>query len=264
MEAYYTVVAYVLSGIVGLCVGSFLNVVIYRVPNNMSVAFPASHCPKCDYVLKWYDNIPVVSYCILHGKCRSCGDKISFRYTAVEILNTVLWLASTLMFYKTSKLYWIAMLILSSSLICVSFIDLEHKIIPDRFQLIMLGAAVLALVADKENWLAHVIGGVACFLMFWLLGYLVGKAVGREALGGGDIKLAGVMGLFLGWQSIIIAMLAATFSSLIVIVISKAINKEAEEEFPFGPFLAFGFLIAAFFGDKIINAYITFLLGGLV
>ena len=94
METVYLVFTYVLTGLLGLCIGSFLNVVIYRVPLGMSVVYPPSHCPKCDYKLKWYDNIPVLSYCLLGGKCRSCGEHISFRYTVVELANMLLWLAS--------------------------------------------------------------------------------------------------------------------------------------------------------------------------
>ena len=102
MEHFYLICAYVLSGILGLCVGSFLNVVIYRWPNNMSIAKPSSHCPTCKYELRWYDNIPVLSYLMLGGKCRSCKTHISFRYTAVEVANTVLWLLCAFLFWRHS------------------------------------------------------------------------------------------------------------------------------------------------------------------
>ena len=100
MDEYILIVTYILAGLVGLCVGSFLNVVIYRVPNDMSLAKPASHCPKCGYVLHWYDNIPILSYLMLGGKCRKCKEHISIRYTLVEIFNMLLWLLSVYLFWE--------------------------------------------------------------------------------------------------------------------------------------------------------------------
>ena len=105
MDVYYLVVAYVFAGLFGICIGSFLNVVIYRVPNGMSVAFPGSHCPKCGYQLKWYDNIPVLSYLMLGGKCRGCKERISPRYATVELANMLLWLLSVALFWERSIVF---------------------------------------------------------------------------------------------------------------------------------------------------------------
>ena len=127
IETYYLIVTYVLFGLFGLCVGSFLNVVIYRLPNGMSLAKPNSHCPKCKYELRWYDNIPVISYLMLGGKCRSCKTHISFRYTAVELANMIMWLASALLFWERSVVMAIIYAIVSSLFICIFFIDLEDR-----------------------------------------------------------------------------------------------------------------------------------------
>ena len=140
MNQYYLIVTYILAGLFGVCVGSFLNVVIYRVPNGMSIAFPASHCPKCNYELKWYDNIPVLSYILLGGKCRGCKECISPRYTAVELANMIMWLV----FWEKSIVFAVVAAIASSLMICVFFIDLEHKLVFDRF-VVMIG--VLGIVS---------------------------------------------------------------------------------------------------------------------
>ena len=135
MDNYYLIVTYILAGLIGLCVGSFLNVVIYRVPNEMSLSKPRSHCPKCDCVLHWYDNIPILSYIMLGGKCRNCKESISIRYTLVEILNMLLWILSVYLFYEVSIVYCIISMICCSLLICVFFIDLEHMLIFNRFSI---------------------------------------------------------------------------------------------------------------------------------
>ena len=148
----------VLTALLGLCVGSFLNVVIYRVPNGMSIAMPPSHCPKCGYKLKWYDNIPVLSYLILGGKCRSCKEPISPRYTIVELLNMLLWLLFALSFHD-NIFYLVVCCLAASTLVVIAFIDLEHMLIFDRFQIIMLALGVLAIFADPSVvWWERMIG----------------------------------------------------------------------------------------------------------
>ena len=126
MDTYFTVVAYIMASVVGLCVGSFLNVVIYRLPNKMSLAFPPSHCTSCDYTLKWYDNIPVISWLMLGGKCRKCKQPISVRYTVVEAANTAFWLLSVALFWKESPLYAVVCAVACSLLICVFYSHQNH------------------------------------------------------------------------------------------------------------------------------------------
>lgn len=201
METAYLVFTYILTGLLGLCIGSFLNVVIYRVPLGMSVVYPPSHCPKCDYKLKWYDNIPVLSYCLLGGKCRGCGEHISFRYTVVELANMLLWLASVFLFFSFDAygiIKTVCVMVLSSVLICVFFIDLEHKIIPDRFSVILAVLGVILTVSDAlltdGRWTDHLIGFAVGGGFFLLIYYLALWIYKREGLGFGDVKLMAAAG----------------------------------------------------------------------
>lgn len=245
--------------------GSFLNVVIYRVPNKLSVAKPASHCPTCKEKIKWYDNIPILSYILLGGKCRNCKTHIPFRYTAVEILNTLLWLLCGYMFYEKSVIYSVIVMLAISAFLCVFFIDLENMIIPDRFQIIILVLGIAAIFFDysaysgREHWLSNIIGGVAAFGVFYLIGLIGGKIAKREALGGGDIKLAGVMGLFLGWQKLLLAMIIASVSACVVILITNIKSKEKGKEYPFAPFLSAGFILTVLFGNGLLDWYFSLL-----
>lgn len=252
-----------MAGIIGLCVGSFLNVVIYRVPLGMSVAKPASHCPTCSKPIKWYDNIPVLSYTLLGGKCRNCKTHIPFRYTAVEISNALLWLLSVRCFLCDGILPALIAMALSSVLICVLFIDLENMIIPDRFQIILAVLGIIAAVTDKSDFggkfaLSHIIGCVVGFAVFALVALVFTKITGAEALGGGDVKLAAVMGLFLGWQKLLLAVFIASLSASVLLIILKYKNNDGKTKgYPFAPFLSAGFLIAHFFGGAVINSYIS-------
>ena len=166
MGEYIKAVFILMSGILGLCVGSFLNVVIYRIPEGLSLSYPPSHCPSCNYKLKWYDNIPVLSYLMLGGKCRGCRGHISFRYTAVEILNTLLWILSAYI-YRENMPYGIISMIMISVFVSVFFIDLERGIIPDRFHIIIAVASIAALFFDKSTGiLSHFIGLLASGAIF--------------------------------------------------------------------------------------------------
>ena len=258
-ESYYIAVTFILAGLCGLCVGSFLNVVIYRVPNKMSLISPPSHCPQCESRIKWYDNIPVVSYCILGGKCRVCKEHIPFRYTFVECMNTLLWLMCAALFMD-NLLYMFLSMTVCSVCICVFFIDSEHLIIPDRFNLILLAAGVLSVFIDTEyDWISHLIGFGAAAAVFLLVGFAVGFFKKREALGGGDVKFAACAGLILGWQKFILMMLIASISSCIWFMIKSRI--ESVEEAAFGPFLSAGLASALLFGSYVINWYYSLIVG---
>ena len=260
MEKYYLICVYVLSGILGLCVGSFLNVVIYRLPHNMSLAKPGSHCPSCKYELHWYDNIPVLSYLMLGGKCRKCKTHISFRYTAVELANTLLWLLCVFLFWEKSIPLACIYIIVLSVFICVFFIDLEHQIIFDRFQIILLVLGVASIFFDKDfGWLSHVIGGVVGFAVFYLISWGFEKLCGKEGLGGGDVKLAGVVGLLLGWERLLLGLLIATIPAAVIMLILSKGKKGENRQFPFAPFLVVGFGASMLFGTQIIGWYLALL-----
>lgn len=254
---------YILAAVLGLCVGSFLNVVIYRVPLEMSLATPGSHCPRCGYALRWYDNIPVLSWLILGGKCRKCREPISVRYTVVELANMVLWLLSAVLFWKESIVYACVCALVCSVLICIFFIDLEHMLIYNRFTISIALCGVAAMFTDgyTKPW-DHVIGLVAGAVVFAVVYYGALRLLGQEGLGLGDVKLAAAAGLLLGWQKLILAMLIASVAgSVILMTLRRVRNDEKGREYPFGPFIVAGMAAAMLFGSPILNWYVALLCG---
>ena len=260
MDNYYLIVAYILAGVVGLCVGSFLNVVIYRLPSKMSLAKPGSHCPSCGYTLRWYDNIPQLSYLTLGGKCRKCKTRISPRYALVELANGVLWVLCVALFWEKSIPLACIYALVFSVFICVFCIDLEHKIIFDRFQVMLLILGVASIFIDRDySWVSHVIGGVASFGLFFLVSWVFKKISNRDGLGGGDVKLVGAVGLLLGWERMLLALIVATIPAAVIMSIAKHGKEGEEKEFPFAPFLIIGFSTAIFFGTQILTWYLSLL-----
>ena len=259
------IVIYILVGIFGLCVGSFLNVVIYRVPEGMSLATPSSHCTSCGYNLRWYENIPILSYLILGGKCRKCKTHISIRYTLVEIANMILWVVAAILFWKesTESIVYACMAMLAISvLICIFFIDLEHMLIFNRFTISIVVLGLVAMFFDDYTsiW-DHVIGGVSGGLLFVGLYFGAILVLKKEGFGWGDVKLVAAAGLLLGWQKLILAMLIASILGSIVLLIVKLVNKDENgKEYPFAPFIVVGIMTALLFGTPIITWYLNLIL----
>ena len=254
------ILIYVFAGIFGLCIGSFLNVVIYRLPNDMSLSKPASHCTKCDYYLKWYDNIPVLSYIMLGGKCRKCRQKISPRYIIIELITCALFVVSFLIFGKDNVVYAVLSALLSAVLICVFCIDLEHMYIPDRFQIIIAVLGIVAIFFDDYTvWYDHLIGFAVGGGFFLLLYYGAILLLKKEGLGFGDVKLAFTTGLLLGWQKFMLAMIVASVVACIVLIPRRYSSKSEQKEFPFAPFIALGVAVALFAGTFILNWYVGLL-----
>jgi len=234
----------------GLLIGSFLNVVAYRLPRGESLLWPASHCPGCEQPIKPYDNVPVLSWLLLRGKCRGCGEQISPRYPAIELLTAVAFGAIVLLNGVDTDLVW--ELPFAAMLIAVAGIDLEHRIIPNKVLLPSAVFAVATAIALRPDDLMELgIAGAAAFTAFLLaaLAYPAG-------MGMGDVKLAGVMGLFLGTAvipSLFIAFLTGTIVG--VAVIAKHGADGRKKGVPFGPFLAFGGLVGLLFGADLIDLY---------
>ena len=257
------IVVYILVGLYGLCVGSFLNVVIYRLPNNMNLAKPGSHCTTCGYELRWYDNIPVLSYLTLGGKCRKCKEHISFRYTLVELLNMALWLLSAWLFWETSWLYSIAVMLFCSLLICIGFIDLETMYIHDLLvyllavPIVMAGVAYVLDMDDPALIVNRLIGvavGGGLFLAVWLVFRLVMK---KEGMGIADVILMAFVGAFLGWEATIVAMLIASLLGCAILIPIQFIRKkERDTEYPFAPFLTLGAVAAVFVTEPLLGWYL--------
>ena len=243
----------ILSAVLGAIVGSFLNVCIYRIPSGESIAFPASHCPACKHPIKFYDNIPIISYIILRGKCRNCDERISPVYPAVELLTAVMSLL-LLREYGLSLEYLFSFLF-TCALIVITFIDLKHQIIPDVITLpgipLFALAAIFFMDVTPRDSLIGILAGGGCLYLVAFIYQLLTK---REGMGGGDIKLLAMLGGFLGWQSLWFIIMA---SSLIGAVagISAMIYKGKDTKYavPFGPFLSIAAVAYIFWGNMVMR-----------
>lgn len=254
---YFPVVFYIFAFVLGAVVGSFLNVCIYRLPAGKSIVSPPSACPGCGNRIRWYDNVPIVSWFLLRGRCRHCRAPIAWRYPLVEALNGLLTL---LLFHKFGPTFaFLALFVFCSSLVAITFIDLDHQIIPDEISLpgIVLGF-VCSFFLPWTGWLTSLLGillgGGSLFLVAW--GYE--KLTGKEGMGGGDIKLLAMMGAFLGWRSVPFIIFAASLVGSVIGIAAMLIQKkDGKLAIPFGPFLAFGALLYIFYGRKLILWYLT-------
>jgi leader peptidase (prepilin peptidase) / N-methyltransferase len=239
----------------GAIIGSFLNVCIARLPDGRSIVRPPSHCPKCQSFLAWYDNIPVLSYLVLTGRCRTCRVRISPIYPAVEVLTGALAVALFLRLGPT--LAFAGYFAFAAALVVITFIDLDHQIIPDVISLpgIAIGLAfslVSPLVTPMDAALGVLAGGGTLLAVAWL--YKTFR--GQEGMGGGDIKLLAMIGAFLGWQSIFVTLfVGSVIGSIIGVVVMLYEGADAKLAIPFGPFLAGGALVYLFWGDRILAFY---------
>lgn len=270
----------VLILVLGLIVGSFLNVCIVRLPRGRSIVTPPSHCPTCKTGIAFYDNIPVISFLLLRGKCRKCGEPISWRYPLVELMNGLLYVLIAREFWFTGEAF--LLMAFCSSLIVITFIDYDHQIIPDVITLpgMLLGLAIapffmFALSDPLPFHLDHVLPHAGPHLTAFLnslIGLLLGAgpllAIGWaweklrhvEAMGGGDVKLMGMVGSFLGWKNALLTiMLGALAGSIVGIALIALKRHQMGKVIPFGPFLAAGALASAFYGSDIIAWYLGLL-----
>jgi leader peptidase (prepilin peptidase)/N-methyltransferase len=236
--------------ILGAAIGSFLNVCIFRLPAETSIVKPPSQCPYCHHPIRYSDNIPLISFIILRGKCRDCGGKISWRYPLVELITAILSLLLFLQFGLTLK--FLIFFIFTAVLIVITFIDLDHQIIPDIITLpgipiFFLAAIFLIKIPWLEALLGLLIGGGVLFTIA-LVYELISK---REGMGGGDIKLLAMIGGFLGWKSLMFILLFSSFSGAIVGVTAMIIKKQdMKYAVPFGPFLSAAAVAYLFWGDS--------------
>ncbi|WP_020676421.1 prepilin peptidase [Geopsychrobacter electrodiphilus] len=245
--------------VLGAVVGSFLNVCIYRIPAGKSIVSPPSSCPHCGHRIRWFQNIPIFSYLFLVGKCAGCGQKISLRYPIIEGLTGGLFVL-VLYYFGLSPatiVYWIFV----ASLVVITFIDLDHQIIPDVISLpgIVIGFActfAVPWVTWFDSLLGIALGGGLLLSIAWVYQFLTK----REGMGGGDIKLLAMLGAFLGWKAIFplifIASLCGTFVGLPLMLIRRENTRLA---LPFGPFLAVSAIIVLLWGPRLISWYLNFL-----
>ena len=236
----------------GLAIGSFLNVVAYRLPRGESLAAPPSHCPNCGTPIRWYDNVPVLGWLLLRGRCRACKEPISWRYPAVELATAVLYALVAATQDETIRV--VLGVLLVTTLVPITLIDLDTRRIPNA---ITLPSAIAALVAglalDLDFVPEQLIAGAAAFAFFFAAAYLYPRGMGM-----GDVKLAGVLGLYLG-RAVAPAIFIALITGVLVgVVIIARVGQEAGRKtaVPFGPFLALGGIIAFFVGDELVDSYL--------
>ncbi|HET6973134.1 MAG TPA: prepilin peptidase [Pyrinomonadaceae bacterium] len=275
------VVGYVIAGVFGAIIGSFLNVVIHRVPNEESIVFPNSRCPSCGAVIAFYDNIPVLSYLLLGAKCRKCKEHISFRYPAVELLTAALFVGVAWHDQLSAALPFD--LVFASALLALVFIDAEHMILPNVITYPGIAFALVARVAiplltgtphfDDIPSLSHgalagmplwVISLAGAFIgaligggSLWLMGWTWEKLRGIEAMGLGDVKMMFMVGAYLGWRLTILTIFVGVLSgSLIgILLMAKQGQRNMQMLLPFGVFLGLGAIAALLFGAPLVEWY---------
>jgi leader peptidase (prepilin peptidase)/N-methyltransferase len=236
----------------GLMIGSFLNVVIARLPERRSLWMPGSTCPGCGNAIAWHDNIPLVSFVALRGRCRACAAPIPWRYPIVEASTAVLFAVAWLVFGGDLLEFAVAVVFLAA-LVAITVIDLRHQIIPDAITLPGVVAGLLASFAtDRIAWVESVCGillGAGLFVAVILLS--------RGGMGGGDLKLGAMLGAFLGWQALLVALFVAVMlgglSAVALLASGRLARKDA---IPFGPFLAIGGAVALFWGEAVLAWYL--------
>ncbi len=258
MDVIFTVFSFFF----GAAFGSFGNVLIYRLPEGKSIAFPASHCPKCKTPLKWYHNIPILSWIFLGGKCAFCKKPISRRYPIIELVNAVSW-ALLFLYFGMSIDFFIG-IFLFWALLIVFMVDLDHQIIPDSMNILIL---VLGLGTAWFRWdgamglLRSGLGIAFGFLSFLIVGFLGKKIFKKDALGGGDVKLLGALGSIIGISGIIETIFMSAFLGVLIgggLMLFKVVDPE-ERVVPYGPFIAIAAFNAFLFDNFLFRVYIDYM-----
>lgn len=252
------------AGIFGAAAGSFFHVCVWRIPRELSIVMPGSHCPACDTPIRWYDNIPMISYLLLGGACRNCHTRIPIRYPLYELLTSLLFMGVVYEYHfsLTSLLY----LVIVSDLIIASGIDWDHQYIPDSLSLPMIPLSVV--IAALGQWLNLFPGAMVDTVLGSLLGIVTGGGViwairiigtwyfKQEAMGFGDVKLMAFLGGFLGWNETLLCIFTGAFLGSIVGLLLKFSGKIGKYgHIPFGPYLAMGAYICLMVGPEIIDWY---------
>lgn len=253
--------AQALAFVLGCCLGSFYNVVIHRLPLKQSIVSPGSRCPACGAGIAAYDNLPLLSYLVLGGKCRRCGARISPRYPLVEALTGVL----ALLLVRRYGLHPQAAIefVFFSLLVVISFIDLDTHTIPDILSLpgMALGF-LLSFFTPRLSWTDSLLGIVLGGGVLYAIGTLYGMIRRKEVMGGGDVLLLGMIGAFLGWPGVVFTVLVSSVSGMVIALpLMWFSGKGLDAEIPYGPFLAFGAVCYVFWGQFLWNWYFTELLG---
>ena len=261
MEKFYFICFCVIAFILGACFGSFSGVLICRLPAGANIATKPSHCDSCGKQIKFYDNIPIISYIVLGGKCRYCKAHIPATTFVLEIVNAVLWALFAYLSKYFGYVYSVAGMLVSTALLVAALIDAKHGYIPDSMSVFIAVIGAIACFFDKTyvDWKSRLIAlafSVVFFGGFYLIARLILK---KEAMGFGDVKLMAACGLALGIKSIFFATLVASVVASVVLGITAARKKEKGVEYPFAPYLALGCILALFIGEWVISSYLSLL-----
>lgn len=249
-----TILFYIIVFLFGIVIGSFLNVVIYRVPKKENIVVVNSHCMNCGYELSWYDLVPIFSWLALRGKCRKCGDKISVQYPLIEALNGGLYMV--VFYYFGLSIESLLYCLLFSALLALSVIDFRTYEIPVGFNYFILTLGLIRVVTDLKDWSTYVIGFLAVSAFLYLL-YIVTDGRG---IGGGDVKLMATCGLLIGWKLIILGFLLGCILGSVIHVIRMRIAGEGRV-LAMGPYLSMGVALAVLYGEGWIQWYLYTVLG---
>lgn len=241
---------YVFITLLGVLFGSFLNVLIYRIPKKEEFVKTASHCMSCNHKLAWYDNIPIISWLTLKGKCRYCKTKLSAQYPIIEASNGLLWLFTFLI--SGINIHSLILCGMVSGLLALSVIDWRTYEIANGFHFYFGSLAIINLIFDYKNWLSYVIG-FFCVSLILLAIYLIS---GGAAIGGGDVKLMAACGLLIGWKNIVLALAIGCIVGSIIHIIRMKLSG-AGKVLAMGPYLAIGIYVASLFGTKMISWYMS-------
>lgn len=237
--------------LLGLCVGSFLNVVIARLPEGRSIVSPGSACPRCGNPIQWFDNLPLVSYALLRGRCRHCGEPISVRYPLVELVTGLLYVLAV--WEKGLTLDLVPALLVLTALVAITAIDLDRQLIPDAISLpgIVVGF-VSSVFIGQPRWLDSLLGILVGGGIFFVI-----IVASRGGMGGGDMKLGAMLGAFLGWKAVLVAILIAVLTGGVIAVALLLMGQRGRKDaLAFGPYLALGGAISLFWGPALLEWYL--------
>ncbi len=247
----------VLLGFLGLVVGSFLNVCIYRLPRRESISWPGSRCTACNRTLSWYENVPIVSWLVLRGRCRTCGERISVMYPLVELITSVLFVAGYWIYGWTPMLA--VRLAFACAMVVLFAIDLRHHLLPNVITVPGIVVGFLLSLFLPPGWKASLIGLIAGGGVLFAIAEGYYRLRGIEGLGMGDVKMLAMIGAFLGWQLMLVTLILASFAGSVIGVGIIALGRGGmKAALPFGTFLAVGALTAAVVGDPLVEWYTGF------
>jgi len=246
-----------IAGLFGALFGSFLNVLILRLPQDESIVYPGSHCPRCDKPIAWYDNIPVLSWVMLGGKCRHCREPISVQYPLIELTTALLWMVAA--WHYGATLTGLAAAIFGTLLMGIAITDARHYLIPDEYT---WGGLVIGLLLSlRGGWdglLQAVIGAVTGFVILYVVAVAGEKVFGKEAMGGGDIKMMAMVGAFVGWKGVLLTIFGGSLLGTLIFV---PLQLKQKRLVPFGIFLAAAAGLTFVFGEQAVEWYMGWVMG---